>query len=70
MLKNQKIYQNEIVILTYFEGCQYADTNAAINIRNRLSSDNQVVPLASSSTTSSFLPDRGGVTPPVVTSKT
>ncbi|MHA2111821.1 MAG: RNA-guided endonuclease InsQ/TnpB family protein [Candidatus Hodarchaeales archaeon] len=45
-----------------------ADHNAAINIRNRLPDDNQVVPSGSSSSASSVLPDRGGVTPPVVTS--
>jgi putative transposase len=45
-----------------------ADHNAAINIRNRLSTKNQVVPKVSSNIICSVLPDRGGVTPPVVTS--
>jgi putative transposase len=44
-----------------------ADHNAAINIRNRLSFDNQVVPSISSNTICPDLPDRGGVTPPVAT---
>jgi putative transposase len=45
-----------------------ADHNAAINIRNRLSIMNQVVPSGSPNTVCSILLDRGGVTPPVVTS--
>jgi putative transposase len=45
-----------------------ADHNAAINIRNRMSINNQVVPKVSSNTVCSLLPDRGGVTPPVVIS--
>jgi putative transposase len=44
-----------------------ADHNAAINICNRLSVDNQVIPSDSSNVVCSVLPDRGGVTPPVVT---
>jgi len=47
-----------------------ADHNAAINIRNRLSIDKQVVPSDSSNPVCSILPDRGGVTPPVVTLNT
>jgi putative transposase len=43
-----------------------ADHNAAVNIRNRLSINNQVVPSDSSTSICSILPDRGGVTPPVV----
>ncbi len=45
-----------------------ADHNAAINICNRLSVDNQVIPSDSSNVVCSVLLDRGGVTPPVVTS--
>jgi len=47
-----------------------ADHNAAINIRKRSFPLNQVVPSDSSNTICSILPDRGGVTPPVVTSNT
>jgi putative transposase len=45
-----------------------ADHNAAINIRKRASLAKQVIPKDSSNTVCSILPDRGGVTPPVVTS--
>ena len=47
-----------------------ADHNAAINIHKRLTSIAQVVPSDGSSSVCSILPDRGGVTPPVVTSNT
>jgi putative transposase len=47
-----------------------ADHNVVINIRKRLSTINQVVPSDNSNTVCSILPDRGGVTPPVVTSHT
>ena len=46
-----------------------ADHNAAINICKRLPSDTQVVPKVSSRSACSVLPDRGCVTPPVVTSE-
>ncbi len=45
-----------------------ADHNAAINIRNRLFTLNQVVPSDCSNIVCSILPDKGCVTPPVVTS--
>ena len=47
-----------------------ADHNAAINIRNRLPSDSQVVPKVSSSSARSDPLDRGCVTHPVVMQKT
>jgi putative transposase len=47
-----------------------ADHNAAINIRKRLIPIIQVVPSDGSNSVCSILPDRGGVTPPVVTSNT
>ena len=46
-----------------------ADHNSAINIRKRLPINAQVVPKVSSTSVCSVLPDRGGVTPPVVTSE-
>jgi transposase len=45
-----------------------ADHNAVVNIRNRLSKAKQVVPSDSSNTVCSILLDRGGLTPPIVTS--
>ena len=44
-----------------------ADHNAAINISHRLPADSQVVPKVSLTSVFSVQPDRGAVTPPVVT---